>query len=175
MTCILYSMFFRQDPMPFCQSRANRHKYVGVERNATKKTKTTKNPDRTTPSFCTHSATEMNKRALLDRFLPLPEPRIRKGLMVTNNPHHTPCAPGLAIGPQAITRLDYDGDSVLDRVAEWFSINFASYAVEHERALWEEKCERYWHASAAADRDLFPIHMENIRGRRRLPEIYRDR
>lgn len=117
----------------------------------------------------------MNKRALLDHFLPLPEPRIRRGLMVTNNPHHTPCAPGLAIEPRAIARLDYDDDSALDRIKEWFSINFPSYAAERERALWEDKCEHYWHASAAADRGLFPAHMENIRARRRLPDMYRDR
>lgn len=95
--------------------------------------------------------------------------------MVTNNPHHTPCAAGSAIGPYAITRLDYDDDSVLDRIAEWFSINYPSAAAEHERALWEDKCEHYWHASAAADRNLFLIHMENIRGRRRLPRKYRGR
>ncbi|BCU02756.1 hypothetical protein [Pandoravirus japonicus] len=117
----------------------------------------------------------MDKRALLDRLLPLPEPRIRKGRMVTNNPHHTPCTAGSAIGPYAITRLDYDDGSVLDRIAEWFSINYPSAAAEHERALWENRCERYWYESARADRHLLALHMENIRGRRRLPRMYRDR
>ena len=118
----------------------------------------------------------MDKRALLDRFLPLPEPRIRKGLMVTNNPHHTPCAAGLAIGPlRSIKRFDYDDNSAWDRIEEWFSIRFASLAAERERSLWEDKCEHYWHASAAADRNLFSIHMENIRGRRRLPRMYHNR
>jgi hypothetical protein len=116
----------------------------------------------------------MNKRALLDRFLPLPEPRIRKGLLVTNNPHHTPCAAGSAIGPYAIARLDYDDDSISDRIAEWFSVNYPSLGAKHERALWEDKCEHYWHASACVDRDLFALHMENIRARQRMPRMYRD-
>ncbi|AGO85016.2 hypothetical protein psal_cds_907 [Pandoravirus salinus] len=116
----------------------------------------------------------MDKRALLDRFLPLPEPRIRKGLLVTNNPHHRPCAAGSAIGPWAIMRLNHDDDSVADRVAQCLTVNYPSPAAEHERALWEDRCERYWYASARADPHLFALHMENIRARRRLPTMYRN-
>lgn len=97
-------------------------------------------------------------------FLPLPEPRIRKDLMVTNKPHHTSCVPGSAIGSCAITRLDYDDDSALDRIEEWLGANFPSCAAERERALCEDKCGRYWHASAAADRDLFSMHMKKQPG-----------
>lgn len=109
----------------------------------------------------------MNKRALLDRLMPLPEPRERKGRLVTNNPLHKPCAP---VGWLCITEeRDYDDDSLVDRIKERWDRAFESRADATQRELWEWECEGRWSRDAIHDPILRAAHEENIANRRRRP------
>nr|UMO80111.1 hypothetical protein [Pandoravirus aubagnensis] len=113
----------------------------------------------------------MNKRALLDRLLPLPEPRERKGRLVTNNPLHEPCAPAgwLCIAEQR----DYNDDSLVDRVKERWERASESWAKATQRALWEYECEERWFLAASQDPALHDAHIQNIVNRRDTPRYYR--
>ncbi|WBR14796.1 hypothetical protein pkur_cds_622 [Pandoravirus kuranda] len=113
----------------------------------------------------------MNKRALLDWLMPLPEPRERKGRLVTNNPLHKPCAPAgwLCIMEQR----DYDDDSLVDRVKERWERASESRAKAMQRALWEHECEERWFRDASHDPALRAAHKQNIADRRHTPRFYR--
>nr|UDO47343.1 hypothetical protein [Pandoravirus massiliensis] len=124
-------------------------------------------------SFSEYKSTKMNKRAFLDRFMPLPEPRERKGRLVTNNPLHAPCAPEGWLG--IVEPRDYDDDSLVDRIREKWHRAFEPKAAQIHCTIWEEQCEERWLRDSCRDPIRSAAHIQNIANRRVMPRYYRYR